>query len=208
MPRSIAPPDPLRPPLLRVSAGLATAVLLAATAAGCTGDDDEPKEGGTTSDAQQTSASMQVAVTRVAGTLKGSARTALSGKVAPLLQEYVDNALLGDYPRADFAQAFSTFTKGAAKQAAGDADLLTGADFATAESVRAKKLTAKLSVFAPGGKVAGATARIHFVLDVDGAEVTVAGRLLLTPQRGTWRIFGYDVHRSDLAGTAATEGEG
>jgi len=208
MSRSIAPPDPLRPPLHRVSAGLASAVLLAATAAACTGGDEEPDESGNNSSASPTSAPVEVAVTRVAGTLGGPARTELSEKVTPLLQEYAENALLGTYPRADFSQAFSTFTKGAAKQAAGDADLLTGADFAEAESVFAKKLTAKLSVFAPGGKVAGATARIRFVLDVDGAPVTVAGRLLLTPQQGAWRIFGYDVHRTGVAGTAASEGEG
>jgi hypothetical protein len=201
MPRSIAPRRTVRPPSLRASAGLATALLLASTTAACT--DDKKADDPTGPDASPVSVPLEVSVTRVAGTLGAAARGNLEELVTAPLQEYVDNALLGDYPRTDFVDAYSSFTSGAAAQAERDAALLTGAGFAEAESVTAQQLTARLSVLAPDGKVAGATARIRFVLDVDGQPVTLAGRLVLTREKGEWRIFGYDVHRNDLAGGGA-----
>ncbi len=206
MSRSLPPPDTVRPQGLRLLAGLATAVLIASTATACT--DKKANQAEPSTPTPTTAIPVTVKVSRVAGTLKPAARARIARKVATPLQEYVDNALLGDYPRTNFATAFASFTKGAAKQARRDRSLLTGADFAGAQSVTARSLKAKLSVLSPGGKPAGATARVRFVLDVDGQPVKMAGRLLLTQVRGTWRIFGYDLHRNDVAATAAAEGEG
>jgi hypothetical protein len=205
---SIAPPDPARSTFVRIAAGLATAVLVAFTSVACTGDEKNPPAPESSTEAAPKSASLEVTVARVAGTLSPAARANAATRLTRTIKEYVDNALLGDYPRSDFASAFSSFTKGAAKQAAGDRDLLTGTAFADADSVTPKKLAAKLSLFAPKGTVAGATARVRFVLDVDGTPVVVAGRLLLTKENGAWRIFGYDLRRDGTPATATTEGQG
>jgi hypothetical protein len=148
---------------------------------------------------------MATDVTDVAGTLKPAARSKVAHQVGKSLHEYADDAFLGDYPRADFGTAFASFTPGAARSAQHDRDLLTGAAFQQAESVTATRLTAKVSVLAPRGRVAGATARVRFALDVDGTPVTVTGRLLLTPEKRGWRIFGYDLS-SDAADAPATAG--
>ncbi len=193
-----APPQPGWRSPLRASVGLVAALVATSALAACTGD-DKKETGGDPPSAPPASAPVQVTVTKVAGTLRMPARTALSQDVAAVLQEYVDEAFLGDFPRADFANAFSTFTPGAAKVADKEAELITGAAYSEAESAGAETLTADLSVLAPRGKPAGVTATVRFVFDYDDDSVTYAGRLLLTPQKGTWRIFGYDLTRDDQA---------
>jgi hypothetical protein len=147
---------------------------------------------------------MRVEVTHVAGKLGAQRRQRLVVTVRRTLSSYVDAAFLtGDYPRSGFAGSFTSFTRGAARQARADLALLTNQPLgATTRSVRATRRTAYLSVLAPKRKVAGVTAAVHLVFLVDRDKgsprrVELRGRLLMAPDRtGTWKIFGYDVTRS------------
>jgi hypothetical protein len=183
-------------------------VVLTATAVGCTDGDDESADLTTPTPTPTTpsAAPLDVKVQKVAGQLTKKSRKRVVAGIEETVQRYLDGAFLGDYPHGEFALA--RFTAGAEKQAIRDLDLLTGRAFRSAEDVTAKHLRAQLSVLAPGGRPAGATAKIRFAFDVDGTPVTVTGRLLLTPQKGTWRIFGYDIssNASDAGATTGEEG--
>lgn len=202
-----APPRPLG----RL-AGLMVGLLLFGSAAACTTGSDEQLPRRTTGDSASSapaaagppSVPMRVEITRVAGKLGVAGRHALARQVGRTLSTYVDSAFLsGEYPRSSFAGSFSTFTAGAARQARRDQALLTNQSLgATTRSVRATRRTAYLSVLAPRQVPAGVTAAVHLVFAVDrgtaaSQRVEVRGRLLLTRGRsGAWKIFGYDVNRS------------
>jgi hypothetical protein len=125
--------------------------------------------------------------------------------VGRTLGDYVEGAFLaGAYPRSGFAGSLrSSFTPGAARRARVDVALLTNRTLgATTRWVRAVRRTAYLSVLAPRGIPAGVTAAVDLVLLVDRGDrvaqrVRLRGRLLLTPAgAGRWRIFGYDLTRT------------
>jgi len=182
-----------------LSIGLASALLAMSALSACTSDDGDQEDSGAVEPQTPaaTATALDVQVARVAGSLKQAKRDRLAADVEATIQQYVDDAFLGDYPRSDFAGAFSTFTRGAAEEAARDAELISGAAYSGAESATADALQARLSVLAPGGRAAGVTAKVRFAFDYDETRVTYSGRLLLTPAQGTWRIFGYDLKRDD-----------
>jgi len=191
-------------PLLAVLLGL----LLAGVAA-CTDGraPDKPRASPsptTTSAPARPSAPMRVQVTHVAGQLSAPRRRALAAAVGRTVSAYLDAAFLaGDYPRSSFSSAFTSFTPGAARLGRADRALLTNQPLGpTTRSVRATRRAAYLSVLAPRGRVAGATAAVDVGLTVDRApaatqRIHLTGRLLLSKDpRGRWRIFGYDLDRS------------
>jgi hypothetical protein len=156
------------------------------------------------------SAPIEVSVTHVAGRLRASDRAAVVGRVRRVLTTYAGQAFLGGpYPRTDFSDSFGAFTAGAARDARRDQALLTNADLgATTRSVRLSRATAYLSVLAPRRHAAGASAAVDWVFAVDRGDrsperVHLQGRLLLTKEKGAWRIFGYDVHRSSTRGSGS-----
>jgi hypothetical protein len=204
-------------PLFVRSSGLVLGVALLITAVGCTDEAKAPQPSARASSSASPSASappasvppasvpLKVVVTRVLGTLPASSRPALEANVAKAVSTYVDAAFLsGDYPRSDFGDSFASFTRGAARDARRDQDLLTNHELGpTTESVRATRGTAYLSVLAPYKVAAGVTAKVDLVFVVDRGDqaaqrVRLAGRLLLTrnADAGGWSIFGYDLHRS------------
>ncbi len=208
-------------PLTRLLAALSVGLLLASAAACTGGDGPKPPADAAASTpppseapAGPPSVPMRVQVTHVAGRLSPARRTALATAVRRTLTAYVDAAFLaGDYPRSRFAGSFASFTPGAARQARGDLGLLTNQPLgATTRSVRATRRTAYLSVLAPRQHVAGVTAAVDlvFLVDRDRApdeRVAVRGRLLLTRgASGPWRIFGYDVTRSQSPAPTAPGG--
>jgi hypothetical protein len=134
----------------------------------------------------------------------------LAVKVGRTITDYVDAAFLaGRYPRSSFSTSFaSSFTSGAARQARREQALLTNQPLGrTTRSVRATRRTAYLSVLAPKQQVAGVTAAVDLVFAVDRGSaspqrVELRGRLLLTRDpSGAWRIFGYDLDRSQSHGS-------
>jgi len=177
---------------------VAAALVWLTAGAGCSGDDPpDPDRPETES----------VPLELTLGTGSSGLDTDVSDRfqtdVSDALTGYVVSAFLGDYPRSDFVEALDWFTTGGAALAAGDLDLLTGARFAEARSVVARKLDARLAPFAPGQQPAGVSAGIDFVFDVvaaDGGttEVALTGRLVLMPTDDGWRIFAYHVARDDL----------
>lgn len=197
-------------PLVRALAATATSLLLVLT--GCTsgsGPDDASSpvpsrsvRPGTTLEAKPVPLEVEVAAV-AGGKLRGEKRARLKRRVTRLLETYVDAAFLGDYPRTDFDGAFAVFTRGAARQARGDRDLLTnhavGDDLAR---VVPRRQTARLYVLRPYRRPVGLTARIRLVLDEqhsDGAlrRATVRGRLVMKSNSpGSWKVFAYDVSRS------------
>jgi hypothetical protein len=189
---------------------LGLAILLGTAA--CTEDAEPPRAAPPSSATATTKAPTEpasvpfrVQVTRVSGTLAAKDRSAVARNVGNVLSAYVDAAFLrGAYPRASFADAFATFTAGAARQARRDVTLLTNKQLGpSTESVRAVRRTAYLAVLAPFDVAAGVTAKVHLDLVVERSaappeRLRMKGRLLLTRDRdGGWRIFGYDVSRSD-----------
>lgn len=187
-------------------------LLLAAGAAGCSGGSPEKKDTAPapapsssptiSASPAPASAPLRVRVTRVAGRLPARVRPALEKHVASSIQRYVDGAFLGEYPRSSFPQAFVTFTRGARAQGVRQATLLTNKTFGpTTTSVRTARGTAYLSVLAPNRVAVGVTARVDLVFAVERGDaaaqkVHLQGRLLMTRSGGTWKIFGYDLARS------------
>lgn len=142
---------------------------------------------------------------------------AIAGKVAPARREQVKEAVSavvdrwleaayvgGEWPRSDFSDAFPGFTAGAAQQAQKDLDLMTNSAVGgQVESVEVLSRAITLDALGVKGRATGVTARFALRYrttgEVEGTE-WVRGRLFLTPREGGWRVFGYDVARSDRKG--------
>jgi hypothetical protein len=181
--------------------------------AGCTSD-VPAASGAPDTDASDTGATeppslrVRAEVTLVAGGLSPRQRRTVARQAEATVLAYVEAAFLGDYPRSDgFGDAFPGFTPGARALARKDAGVLTGRRFADAAEVTATAASAYVSVVAPDGRPVGATARVSVDLEVlpDRGEprpVRLRGRLLLTPSADGWRVFGYDLSRSDLGSIA------
>ncbi len=210
--------DPMARPrgtLVRRSAAALTAVLIALSAAACTGDDEpaaEPSPSasaseGATATLEPRPAPARVRVTRVAGRMRPQDRDVLADNVGKVVTAYFDDAFLGgDQPRTRFGDGFATFTRDAARSARRHQRLTTNAALGpTAEAVVARRQRAFLTVLAPNGGAPGVTARVdlaYLVQRTEGADrlVTVRGRLLLTrASSGGWKIFGYDLTRGARA---------
>lgn len=187
-------------------------LVLAVTASACTGDpaprgqgpgpDPASKDAVTTLEPRPVPA--KVRVTRVSGRMRQEDREVLADNIRKVVVGYFDDAFLGgDYPRSDFGDAFATFSRGAARQAARNRDLLTNRVLgpSTVEVVP-KRQTAYLSVLAPHKVAAGVTARVHLDFlaergDRPDKRVKVKGRLMLTRKKsGGWQVFGFDLSRS------------
>jgi hypothetical protein len=206
---------------VRRGGAAALCLLLALTATACTGGSepqgDAPGPGqeaaskGGTPTLKPKPVPAKVRVTRVSGRLRPKDQEVLADNVRKVVTRYFDDAFLGgDYPRSDFDGAFATFSRGAARQADRNRDLLTNRDLGpTTESVVPKRQTAYLSVLAPYKVAAGVTARVHLDYlaergDEPDKRVKVKGRLMLTRKKsGGWQIFGFD-----LARNVTTVGEG
>ena len=184
----------------RATASCAVLAFVLAGVAACTDDDDPDAPEG---DAPVSSASarepepIHTTVDHVSGRLDRSLRGEVKSGVNAVVDGWFEGAFLGEFPRGDYAAAFSAFTKGARKDALANVDLLSNqAIDDRIESSVAGNRRVRLDVLAPQGQPHGVTAR--FVLDFfTYGELEdhrrVRGELYLTQQEGQWRIFGYDV---------------
>lgn len=196
-----------RPALLR----LLLVVCLALGASACTGDQDSPATPGESSAAAQETArgrtfaiETRTSLGRVAGRLTGQQRRQLPRTITGVVQRWFNAAYVGgDYPRADFSDAYPGFTSGARDEARRDKVLMTNKEIGS----RIDDVTPTLSrvwvdVLAVAGRPAGVTARFLLEFRTDGdltRRVRVQGRLMLTRQASRWRIFGYDVAKGGRA---------
>ncbi len=179
----------------------ALVVLVTLALAGCSGgDDDEPSgtgDGETATPAIETDA----ALGKVRGDLPDAQGQTLLADVTAAVDVWIDGALGGDYPRSDFDAAFAGFTADARALALDQPEVMSnaalGADLDGAE-ITERRL--RVDVLAPEGKAAGATARVRLSVDLSGGvERTdkIVGRLLLTPTKNGWKVFGFDVRRGE-----------
>ncbi|GAB3258780.1 hypothetical protein GCM10027448_29830 [Nocardioides dilutus] len=207
-------PDLVRSRLLRPLAVLvAVLVTSVAVIGGCSGDEpesdppsasepDESTDSGSPTEAARP-ITTKTTVGRVIGKLGAKQKERLKSDVSALVDEFFDNAYLGDFPRSSFDKAYASFTEGARADAERDADLLSNTDIADRiDAATGTKRRVALDVMAVKGKPQGVTAR--FTLDfrtVGELERTerVKGYLLLADEGGGWRVFGYDVIRSVVA---------
>ena len=146
---------------------------------------------------------LQVEMGEVAGGLGKSRRATVKRSIAKTVSSYLDNAFLSGSRLGREPDAFAAFSRGAAREARRDRELLSNAALSrSTRAVVAKRKAVTLSVLAPRRSVAGVSARLRLVYVADGPQlrrtrVKVSGRLLLSRERpGGWQIFGYEVARS------------
>ncbi|NPC96144.1 hypothetical protein [Nocardioides sp. zg-DK7169] len=185
-------------------------------ASACTGDDDDAPSGEEASpEASAAPLATRVSVGQVAGELSPQRRAQAKQAVADVVDGWIDAAYVGgEWPREGFAaytDALRDFTPDARRRAARDRGLLTNVAIGDrVESVRASRRVLQIDVLGAGGKPVGATARIGLRFRTDG-EVrrvdVVSGRLMLTPTKKGWKVFGYDVSRSTIAPGKAGKGK-
>jgi hypothetical protein len=178
---------------------LATLLSLAA----CTDEPNPP-----TSAPPDDEVALELTLAKGAAGLTPKARDELLDGVSTALTTYLREGFLGDYPRDDFVRVLDAFTTDEAPRAAADLEVLTASGLEGIAQMDPRLLDASVTTFAPGGRASGASARVDFrfvATDGDGEArgLTLAGRLLLTPERGAWKIFGYDVRRNDDARVGA-----
>ncbi|WP_166140537.1 hypothetical protein [Nocardioides ochotonae] len=190
----------------RLAAAAVSAALVLGLGA-CSGDDDEPDERDSSpSAAGDAPVPTRVSIGRVAGELDARRRAEVKASVAEVVDGWIDAAYVGgEWPRGDFADysdALRDFTPDTKRRAARDRRLLTNVAIGDrVESVQATRRVLQIDVLAPGGRPVGATARVlvRFRTDGDVRRVDlVRGRLMLTPTKKGWKVFGYDVSRSTL----------
>ena len=172
-------------------------ILASMSLAGCPGDEPVPPP-------DNTDAALEIRLNPSAQRLGADAREQLQSSVGEVLSTYVVDGFLGDYPRDDFVDVLEVFTSGEAQKAAGDLDLLTASRVGSADDVVARRLLARISTAAIDDDSIGVSAHVTFEFDVMGGNeraggLALRGRLMLTPDGDSWRIFGYKVRLDDAA---------
>jgi hypothetical protein len=192
-------------PLAVLGAVLVTSV---AFIGGCSDDESSPPASKPpTEQAGSTPAERQVTtkttVGRVIGKLGAKQKQQMKSEVSALVDEFLDNAYLGDFPRTSFGKAYASFTQGAREDAERDAHLLSNTEIADQiDAASGTKRRVALDVLAVKGRAQGVTAR--FTLDFETAgdlerSERVKGYLLLADEGDGWKVFGYSVIRSVIS---------
>lgn len=181
---------------------------LVASASACTGDgDDAANSADNTTSSGSTAPSAgdpdAVIVTgrlgRTVGDMNKKTRNGVLDGVLPVVDAWIESAYGGEYPRTDFDGAFDGFTAGAVKQADGALDILTNADIGgQVDGVTFTRRNVVVDTVGRGNDPAGATARVNLEFTTTGdveSTVAVKGRLMLSPVKQGWKIFGFDVRK-------------
>ena len=188
------PCAPSRPDACGLLTGLLACVL---PLTACTDDSDDPPP----SDGPE-SVALELSLGPGADDLTTEARDDLQNDVGAVLTTYVVEGFLGDYPRDDFVRRPRLLHQRTwPRRAAQDIDQITGAGFERRRGGRGDPASRPASPPSlPAGKL-GVSAAVDFAFDVtEGgttARSTLHGRLMLTPENGEWRIFGYDAADRD-----------
>ncbi len=201
----------IRPVAVRLrSLSVVTALVLATMS--CTGDDDAAPEGepstsaatGSAPTLTEKDAALEVRIAHVGGGITQRQRRVLKQDVSKPVAAWVGNGVSAAVSaEGSHAKAFAGWTRDAARLARRDSDVTTSATLAADLSgLVIETSRVHLYIYARGGVTGGATARVRLRLvgerqDGSSASYIVAGRLYLTRDRGTWRIFGYDLHREE-----------
>lgn len=198
-------PVPGRTSWARRCVGLMLVLALALAASACRSGSEPsaaPERLSRNGAAQASLASQPVAtrttIHRVYGRLPDARRKAVRRQVGRVVDRWWDAAYLGGtYPRSSFPAAFPGFTAGAGTRARADKALLTNQTRgAHVDSVTAKHRSVSLDILATDQRARSVTAHVVLRFRSDGQRsgtTVVRGRLFLTPRRGAWRVFGYDI---------------
>lgn len=188
----------------RALGGLAP-LLLALALSGCTGAGEPgaaPQEAYASEEAGAEAVTTAARLGTVTGRLEPERRERVVARVTSLVDDWMDAAFVeGDYPRAEFAGAFTSFTRGARQAAVRDAALMTNADLGERiDGVEVVSRRVIVDVLAARGRPAAITARFGLAFDTSGEvsrRVDVRGRLLLRPGEDGWTVFGYRVSKGE-----------
>lgn len=190
----------------RRARGAALVLVLALFASGCSSDDegDDPTEKGRAPGLEEPRVALVAKVGKVTGKLPPKRRTQAVSTVGRTVDKWFEAAWVGgDFPRRSMKGSWPGFTRDLATQARRDRTLTSNAQLAgRIDEVTVVRRTVKVDLLGASKRAVGATARFRLVFDTDGdarRRVTVTGRLTLSPVKGTWRIFEYDVARSARA---------
>ena len=185
---------------LRRLAAIAVAGTVAGTVAvaGCSAGDPPDR----TEQSSDAPVALRLATVSGAERLDEATRAEVEGEVGRVLSTYVVEAFLGEFPRRQFVASFESFTGGAARDAAGEIDVLTATSASDATGMRATDLDARLSFLTLDGTVHGGSATVHFAFEATMEDGTVRplaldGRFLLDHEGDDWAIFGYDLQLDD-----------
>jgi hypothetical protein len=146
-------------------------------------------------------------VATVTGRLPAQRRQALAQQVGAVVDGWLDHAYLGDFPRTDYAPAFTGFTAGAAAKAQHQLALMSNAGLSDRiQKATATKRSISLDVLAVGQRPAGVTASVDLAFVTSGAAAgpqEVTGTLDLSPVGDGWKVFGYRISRTPSPAAAA-----
>lgn len=140
----------------------------------------------------------------VSGRLDRKAGKRVTRRATEVVDAWLDAAYVGgDYPRAEFRDAYPHFSQGARRDARRDAALMSNAAIGERVAlVRATKRRLRVDVLAVERRAVGLTARFVLEMRLTGEDLSkaerrqrVAGSLFLTFRDGGWTVFGYDVNR-------------
>ncbi|MBE7323612.1 hypothetical protein IEQ44_02965 [Nocardioides sp. Y6] len=188
----------------RAGVALVTTALLLAGAAGCTDGEPETEEGAEAPEptSQAPTVETRASVGEVAGRLPRPARRTAVRDVVEVVDGWIDDAHVGgEWPRAIGAEAYDGFTPAAARAAEQDAALTSAAEISEqVDSVAVKRRVVRVDLVGARGRAVGATARVVLTYETQSGEgegetqtVRVRGRLLLTPTKQGWKVFGHDL---------------
>lgn len=201
----------------RTRGGVAAGTLAALLAlSACSGEDGpaEPSTDPTRTAESSATAPAAPAVTtqatmrKITGKLDAAAEAELTAQVGAIVDGWFQAAYLaGEFPRtAPYTAAdFPGFTAGAAELAAKDDFLSNRAIAGQIDGVTPVSASAALDVLAVRGRAQGVTAKVDLVFETTGAVAgteRVRGHLDLAPQKGEWKVFGYEIKRTSAAGGA------
>ncbi|WP_436698498.1 hypothetical protein [Nocardioides sp. BYT-33-1] len=170
--------------------------------AGCSGDGDgtDGGAGGGGSEGEQ-AVETDATLGKVRGDLDDAQAADALAAVTEAVDGWIDGGYAGDYPRTAFDDAFAGFTDDARELALGQPAIMSNAEVGgRLESAEVTQRSVSVDVLGVRGKPAGATAHVVLTVKLAG-EVErsdqVTGRLLLTPGKDGWRVFGFDVSRGE-----------
>lgn len=184
----------------RVLPALVAALLAAVLGlAGCSSDDGEtPKGDGDRSGAAEVTTNARLG--RVRGKLGKAREAKVLADVTTVVEHWSDAAYDGA-GSSDPKGAFGAFTGDARALAAKQTALSNGQVKGDVGDAAITRRVVRVDVIAAGGRPVGATARISLTVELPGLDRAdrIRGRLMLTPAKGGWKVFGFDVRRGEGA---------
>lgn len=184
-----------------VAAALVAVVGLAL--AGCSGDGDGTDGGaggGGGSEGEQ-AVETDATLGKVRGDLDDAQAADALAAVTEVVDGWIDGGYAGDYPRSTFDEAFGAFTEDARELALAQPAVMSNAEVGgELEGAEVTQRSVSVDLLGVRGKPAGATAHVVLTVELAGGvdrSDQITGRLLLTPGKDGWRVFGFDVSRGE-----------